>query len=421
MKILYILGAYRPNMSANGLCSDNVIKALVEAGHKVTVLANATVGYPKERTEDGIEIITVKPKAIIYMTEKSQQLAESRPLCSKILRLMGLFINKLQLFVSSPFWPICSPGYTRRFYKKACDLHRKNDYDAVVSAYTPIDALLAGYKLKKKFPEIKYIPYYLDALAGGWGPKKWSQQRTERHTRRWERKIDKYADLVISMKSSEDYHNNNELFEGANIKRKYLDVPMFNPSETKPQTNTENEAKKFLYAGTIRYPHRNPLPILETLTKLAKECDIDATFAGECSTPELFEPFEKASGGKIKYIGKCSHKEIEELYEKTDYFINLGSINPNTISCKIFEYMAYKKPIIATYSIENEPTLTHLEKYKAAFFLDERRKDYKAMSEELRRFIQNNCFNEIDLDFLKKSFYCNTPEAFVDTLTNFIK
>ena len=44
------------------------------------------------------------------------------------------------------------------------------------------------------------------------------------------------------------------------------------------------------------------------------------------------------------------------------FLVNIGSINPNTVPGKIFEYFAYNKPILSTYSIVDEPSINYLKK-----------------------------------------------------------
>ena len=55
-KILFILGMYHPNYSANGLCCKNVIDKCVDKGWQVACIVNAARGNEKEYILDGAEV-----------------------------------------------------------------------------------------------------------------------------------------------------------------------------------------------------------------------------------------------------------------------------------------------------------------------------------------------------------------------------
>ena len=105
------------------------------------------------------------------------------------------------------------------------------------------------------------------------------------------------------------------------------------------------------------------------------------------------------------------------MEQKADCLINIGSTNPYTISGKIFEYMTFLKPIISTFSIEDEPSIKYLEKYKPVLFVDEK-DDWQHSANEIIKFLDNGEQSKIDDDTLKKLFYNNTPEAFIDVIDN---
>ena len=412
-KILFILGMYHPNYSANGLCCKNVIDKCVDKGWQVDCIVNAARGNEKEYILDGAEVYTVKPRLFSRISERCDSHSDSK--LYGTIKKAAIALNKLKLFLMSPFWPLVSPIYTYRFYKKAKELHKDKGFDIVVTAYTPIDSLLSGCFLKKKYPEIKFVPYYLDALAGGWGPSRWSEQKKEKHTRRWETKIDQRADLVISMESSREYHKNHPLESIRPIKRTYLDVPMMLP-EIKTE-RCDKPRKILLFAGTVAYPQRNPIPLLEVFSRACKEEDIELLFVGQCNNPSIFKPYFRSSNGKISYLGAKSHEEVLELEKKADFLINIGNDNPYLIPSKIFEYMRFSKPIISTFAIENEPSIAYLKKYGNAFFLDERQ-PFDESADRLLEFIKNGSLSELPQGYCQKAFWTNTPEAFAETLEN---
>ena len=291
------------------------------------------------------------------------------------------------------------------------------EFSFLISVYTPIDTLYAGYLIKKKYPSISFVPYYLDALAGGWGPKMWSEKKIDRRTRRIETKIDKLSNLVISMKSSENYHQSAPLFDVNSIQRIFLDVPTYiDKRETLENIKTSHsDSVNVLFIGSIRFPHRDPIPLLKHFVLICQSNNIELNFIGTHNCPEIFNEYEKKSKGKIKYLGQFSHAEAMEKLREADFLVNIGSTNPNTITCKIFEYMQFHKPIISTFSIENEPSIPYLKKYGCYFLLDERSdKNFEVINNQLLSYILSK--PKVTDKNYSEIFYLNTPKAFVDTI-----
>lgn len=412
MKVLFLLGMYYPRYSANGLCCKNVIDACVEKGWEVSCIVNSYMGDFNPYELDGAKIYPIQTR-LTYRISEWCETHQSSKTCT-LFQTIGKVLSKLKLALFSFSWPYVSPLYTQAFFQKAKALHTIEKYDVVVTAYTPIDSLYAGYKLKKAFPAIKMVPYYLDALAGGWGPVRWSPEKRDRRLRKWEKRIAERADMLISMESSRVYHENNPISESINNKRVYLDVPMMLPTIVSDRP-IEKDRKYALFAGNIPYPRRNPIPLLELFVDICNELNIELLFAGTCNDYSIFEPYIKASNGRIRTLGQKSHEEILELEKNASYLVNIGSENPYTIPGKIFEYMRFKKPIISTYSIDNEPSIEYLKKYGAAFFVDER-KISKGSIDSLKSFIESNEVVNISDEYCQHTFYKNTPQAFIDTL-----
>ena len=414
MKVLFILGMYHPRYSANGLCCKNVIDECVAKGWEVSCIVNAYDGNKKMYQLDGAKIYPIKPRLSYRMLEKSQLRIGKRS--SNIIRKTALAMNKIKLFLFSWSWPYIAPLYTRRFYKKACNLYLKERFDVVIGVYTPIDSLYAAYKFKVKFPEITFVPYYLDALAGGWGPDIWSEEKREKRLIKWERKINEKADAVISMKSSYEYHKNNPISFDKGDYRYFLDVPML-LSDVRGNYSGNKREKIALYAGSLSYSGRNPKTLLEIFLRICNKLDFKVIFAGDCTNPKIFQPYTEATGGKICYLGHKSHEEILQLEAEADFLLNIGNQSPYIIPCKIFEYMRFGKPIITTYSIPDEASLPYLKKYGYACFIDES-KDIEEVTAQVLEFIEKNDNINVPTGFCQDLFYENTPAAFTDTIKN---
>ncbi len=416
-KYLFLQGMYYPRSSANGVCCKNIVDELIHQGHSVTCIVNNDITRPVEEYIDGAHVLRVKPR-LHYRIQEWCYYHPSKRL-NKLFNDFAYLINKVQLFIMSAFWPRISPMYTFRFYRKAVNVYKKERFDAVIAVYTPIDTLYAGYMLKRKFPAIKFIPYYLDALAGGWGPSLWLKENIDKRTRKLEYKIDKLANIVVSMESAKEYHINRPLFseDRINISRVYLDVPTFVSHVKVPRLRqkTNKSTITIMYSGSIHFPDRDPRPLLKHFVTISKKADVELLFIGKNDCQSIFNEYINASNGKIKCIGQFSHLEAIAKLSEADILVNIGNSNPNTVPSKIFEYIQLRKPIISTYVIENEPSIPYLKKYGNYFLLDERPEvDFEKINQELFAFIMHPPKCE-EKDF-SKIFYLNTPQAFTDIL-----
>ena len=412
MKILFMLGAYKPRASANGLYASNVIEHLKHQGHTVTVLANHSLGCDLHETENGMDVYRVKQRLSLRLKEYSAVYADRRPIRSKLASGLAAVINKLQLFIMSPVWPIVSPGTIRRFKKAAIALQKQHHFDAVVSVYTPVEALLAGYEIKKAFPQVKYIPYFLDSLSGGYGPRYFSQARIINRGLKIERRVFAQADFIAAMKSSQEHQKkyNSEFGE----KLVFLDIPMLTQAETLPNIKMPKQPCKFLFVGSISRNIRDPKTLIDALSCMDNQ-DIVCEFVGNIDCVEAFSGLKQIMGERLIFTGYIHHDQLAEKIAEANVLLNVGNLISTMVPSKIFEYMSYLKPIISTYDIENEPSAKYLSQYPLALLLSGQDKPADN-AQKIAEFLVNIQGKQVDYETLEAQFYLNTPKAFVEEL-----
>lgn len=404
-KVLFLLGMYSPNYSANGICCKNVIELLDKEGYQISCICNAYGKNFLPFKDGNIFIYPIKQRFHQRVAQMGDNLRSKK--IKYILKKISIFISKVQLLIMTPLWPLTSPLYLNNFYKKAVELQKKEKFDIVISVYTPFESLYAGYKLKKKFPGIKMIVYYLDALAGGWGPSYLTKEFINKKAIKQETIINEMADLVISMNSSKNYHKNNS--SNTKINRVFLDVPVMIKREKYTDIKTEFCA---VYAGNLSYSGRSIIPILNIFKIICNKINLNFYLIGECTCIEKYRCFVEATNGRIKFLGRKTYEEVLEYEKKAKYLVNIGSSNPYTLPSKIFEYMSFKKTIISTYSISNEPSIEYLKKYKNVFFVNENECYEKTANDLIELMCSDDKKNIENLD-LENIFYLNTPSAFV--------
>lgn len=408
--ILFILGMYHPQYSANGLCVKNVVEECLKRGHKVTVICNDYRGENKEDYIDGAHIYRIRHR---LFDRVNQWCDKKETALRKTVRKINRLGNKLKLLVTAPVWPRIAPLYTHRFYKKAKKLYEKENFDSVISVYTPVSSLMAGYYLKKKHPEVEYIPYFLDSLSAGYAPKVFSKTHIEKRCLKLERKIFSRADKIVIMESSRKHHLKvNGDFQN---KIKVSDIPVLK----KPRENgekTEREEIKILYTGSIDPDVRNPKVIIDALS-VEKLENVTCEFVGNINCKNMFSSVAEKYGEALTFTHQVTHGEIGKKYRDADILLNIGNNFSTMVPSKIFEYMSYGKPIISTYTIPDEPSKVYLEKYPLALLIsgDDSPEDN---AEKIKTFINVNKDKRVEFEDIVHSFYHNTPQAFADIIEN---
>lgn len=417
-KVLFILGAYYPRYSANGLCSKNVIEELSEKGYSVTVLANDSKELKLIKNEEEIpNFVRVKPRLFIRLKEWSEMHGKSKPRCSRLVLSFAKFLNKIKLLMMAPFWPKVSFFANYRFKETALNLQQQIGFDAVISVYTPIEALLAGYAVKKRYPEVLFFPYFLDSLSGGCGPKYFSKKTIIKRNLKVERKVFKRADKVVLMESSKAHQTNynREFLE----KLCFLDIPMLKDvkSFNKKGKRSQNVIK-LLFVGSISKNVRSPKTLVDTLMQLNRT-DIKCEFVGQIDCLEMFVNLKKKMGRRLIFSDFIKHDGLKNKLNEATILINIGNNIETMVPSKIFEYMSYGKPIISTFDIENEPSKKYLEKYPLALLLS-KNNGAKENAKSLSKFIDLNRGKLVEFSEVKEKFKFNTPQAFEEMITKHV-
>ena len=397
--ILFIVNEFD---SANGICCSSVMKACAKSGYNVLCLTEHSSHY----SDDTVNFFYVTPRFYQCVFTFLKKVKYGRPLLNGI----NIFLNKFLLMLAVPIWPLVSPLYSYRLYKKTLNLCLKEKIDIVVPIYTQIDTLIAAHFVKKRIPEIKYIPYFLDALSGGYGPRCFSKEWTIRRGLKWERILLNNADKIIAMESSRRHHELYSINEPYFNQFVFLDLPLFNLNVTK--SDKSGDCLTIAYVGTLPKGIRSPQFIVNVLSKI-KLNKFRFVFVGEKNNRIL--NMISAVDKRFVIVGRISHNEANEKIRQADVLINIGNTNENMTPCKIFEYMSMGKKIISTYPIENEPSLFYLRNYTKSLLLDEKRCDYDRLADEVVSFAYKED-DDFDVESLKKVFFKNTPQAFVSVL-----
>ncbi|KGA96289.1 hypothetical protein AJ85_03735 [Alkalihalobacillus alcalophilus ATCC 27647 = CGMCC 1.3604] len=410
--VLVILGSYFPKPSPNGICVHKVAKELQKEGVKITVIAKQSSGLTEYENIDDIDIYRVRGRWFNRVMDWCTKNKEKK--YEKIVRKSLLFLNKIKSILCLPIWPILSPMYSCRLYKKAKELHRGNNYDHVISVYNPIDALVAGVMLKKKFKSINLNLYFLDTLSGGIVPKYLTRDWLKKRGWFWESRFFGVADNIYVMESHREHYLSNT-YRNFHHKIDVVDIPLLKKIEHKEKEGQLNldfckEKIHFVYTGMLLKQLKNPSYMLALFKKLSDRynCVFHIFGGGDCE--DIIKKYKnKMADGAIIIHGQVDLQSAHNALLKSDFLINIGSLVDCQITGKIFEYVSTGKPIISFYSSESEPSIPYLEKYPLSLLIKE---DWEKVDEnclKVSEFIESVKGKKVKYEQVEKIYYNNTP------------
>jgi glycosyltransferase involved in cell wall biosynthesis len=241
----------------------------------------------------------------------------------------------------------------------------KNSVDVIVSTGPPHSLHLIALKLKKEFPEIKWvadfrdpwtnIDFYLDLNLSKWADKK---------HHRLELKVIEEADEVVSIGKT----MNEELIEIYKTNNQGKPVEKFNVitngfDEDDVLKSTVEKDKKFTIAhiGTIA-KSRNPKILWEVLQELISEynefkADLELKLVGKIDAVALESIAEYGIKNNVNLIDYLPHDKVIEEQMKSRVLLLIVNNTPNAkgiLTGKFFEYLATKNPILAIGPVDGD-------------------------------------------------------------------
>lgn len=403
--IFFLVGQYMPKASANGICTHAIAKALVDNGEKVTVICN----------EDGFSVGSYEGVAIrripvpLYIRN-----ANKKGIAKKVQRIDSI-IRKL---IYLPQYPLRSKALAKEYEKAVISEVKRNNIDQfiVVSVVNPLEAAIAGAELKKKYgASCRSIFYSADTLSNEMGNEALlSNSYRSRIGFKWEKKLFSIFDVIMIMEPQKEHYYSEQYGEYKN-KMKLVNFPLLKCDGNIVREPSNNETCLLVYAGTISKKLRNPTYMLGLLSKLTSDCDCRVVFLGGCDCKELFDKAENDSNGKIKYIGMQPYDVAQEYLRKASVLLSIGNKESHMAPSKIYEYMSSGKPIIHTYTDDDDMCVPVLKQYGNAILLREDSIKNNII-EQVRDFVLN-C-NVMEYETIREQFLSATPEYSASIIGN---
>ena len=256
------------------------------------------------------------------------------------------------------------------------------NYDFIVSAAAFYDSVEATDRYKKSInPKAKYVFYQLDPLQENLAFKDISPN--------WKKEYEKslYAQFDLVFTTREIYATkSNKHWQMNNVFA--VDYPCVDMSLSSRRSSLRKPEKEIrcVYAGQLNDSIRDASTVLEILSSV-KSSDIQYYFIGEGQDELLHKYGEDKLKDRLHILGKMTAENCEEWILSADFLLIIGNNVDIQVPSKVFSYMSYGIPIIATYKIKECSANTYLNKIPNSLLIDETEKDISLLATKIEKFV----------------------------------
>ena len=392
--VIFLQNGYDPFPDANSICVQALVNELSFQKKDVKVVCAGFKGYEDKFSKD---------ERIIHV-----------PTSKPVLFYMENFWGKLKTIVCRfaviPLWPIRFPSKVKNFYKTVCRIIDNNDSRniTVISVYKPAEMLEVGYRLKKKYPQIRFIIYNLDGI----NPDilLFKSQLIQRKEIKWQLNRCRKADLIVQMEPHKNHFLHSDFSKYCN-KTVFLDYPLIVDQKDNINTNTRNSdfPIQLLYAGSFYKGLREPNYLLMWIKKLSLKKSVHLDLYTMNDFIDYLEKESREINSSISRYDYIPPYEMNIKINQADYLVSVGNAKSDMVPSKIFTYMSACKPIIHFVSDDQDSCLYYLNRYPLCLILDERDSVEQNVEKTLRFFdaLKNN--KALRFSDVEQLFHENTP------------
>lgn len=346
--ILIIASGYCGNATANGLCAQALAKDFEQNGIAVHVIS---CDLHKEDCISENNVISVQrsPKKKTNPTKS-------------IFGKGWQFFKKRLLYT---FTPQYDKAVTEKIIDTGKQICQKTKIDAIICMYFPLEAVVAGYKLKKVFPDICFVTYELDSVADGIaGGSKWNKYLLFSY-KRFLGHIYKKVDFVAVL----ECHKHHWIKENKRYKQKMklVDLPLLKDTKLMSR-ETHRDGISFLYSGALDDSYRSPNSVLKAFELLNDNIDYKIDFYSKGCEETL--GFFCENNKRLNCHGYVGQAVLEEAVAESNFLISIGNKVSNSLPSKIITYMSYGKPIIHFCLQKEDVCKAYFEKYPLSLIIE---------------------------------------------------
>ena len=405
MRILIISYLFYPGTSARAVRWSSLASYWGEQGHRVYVITAANL--QNKSMDKKVKVIQVKENLLgrirNIFENYSKQVVQAdgdnqgsffllKALKSVIKILYKRVLRNIQ-------WPDYAWTWRSNATSAAIDLLDNKDFDLMISVSHPFTSHLIAKKIKKKYPDLKWIadigdPFYFlkESPLNNYLFYKHVNKKAE------ESILNLCDEISVTTSGTKKIYES--LFSNLYEKTKVIPPLLSNDAadlfSSKKSKNIVGDSIKLSFIGTLYPSIRNPYFLLKALDfaseKVKKE--IEVHFYGPVYNFSI-------SSGEFKNISVSFHgnvsrsKALKEMLN-TDILINLGNSTAFQLPSKVVEYLASGNKILNVISIRDDSSSKFFSHYSncKTIFINENISEN--LLEELRSYLESFSLSDSD-------------------------
>ena len=402
---MFVLGAYYPNPSMNGIAAMNLVKVIKSIDtsiccHVLSIKQNTRSFYEEENI-GRLHFVNFPIYSLYLCFSKYKEY-------KAVKKIIFFVLFEIVRIISFCFRNINPLGINEiegsLYYCEIKKIVKKYNIDKIILISSPFSTYKAGLKIKKVFNNVEVIAYQFDQFVLTSDQKIpkfiWEKRKEKRR-----KLIDKCADLFddyFSFYKDLEYETDNRI--------KKIGLPLLVLKDYVQNTDRVDLPIKFVFAGSLNIGLREPKDAISLICSNHFENDfiVDFYHFGNCNGQ--IEYYRKQYPLIIRNHGQKSPEICYKAMSEADFLVSIGTFQGNQIAGKTFDYISQRKPILYFYYNEDDINAKILQKYSLAETIRINRSDDEANKKRISEFVNSIRGNTADRNEILQQFSAFTPE-----------
>jgi glycosyltransferase involved in cell wall biosynthesis len=377
MKVLIVTHNYAPDRAPRAFRWTAIAEYWAQAGVHVDVVTTGRAGNKVFETVNGVHVYRVGERGYgrfrrIFVTERPARDTPSRQRSGALAVAAKLGKLLYDATWKRLYWPDHAAFWYWAARRQALRLCRTHIYDSVITVSHPFTGHLIGLKLKKVFPNLRWIADVGDPFSLG-GTVSFNNEPLYGTLNRWaEAQVYARCDAIsVTVEGCRDAVA--EIF--ADTKSKIEVIPpllSLNPAPNAPaRRNSDDTATILVYLGVLYARIRRPDALLALFSAMyERDPTFQLHFYGDSQGCETdFHPYTHLIGRAIFIHGPVPRDRVGSIMQAADILVNIGNETSYQLPSKLVEYASTGRPIMNISANRSDTTSDFLANYPAALSL----------------------------------------------------
>jgi len=394
---------YYPSLNPNVYRWSAIAEKWAQQGHDIHLLCTRHSAAEEEEVRNGVHIHRAGHATLLDWAYNLMNIRERRGEVQSSNSKKSWSRQVLEKLVDwtwrTFYWPDGSCIWYMPAKRRALLLHKKHQFDAIISVSLPFTANLIAAALKKRFPTVQWLLDIEDPFSFSmefWVNNVWLYKQLNF---RAEARLLQLADNIsVTVPSAKAYYQN--YFPTLHLNNKIRVIPPLLNTDVKIEDQSitfSNDELHIAYFGTFYERVRTPDALLQILAFFLQQfpnykgiLKIHLFGAIPAKALSVFERYATLKNNLV-FHGLVSRATVIAVMQQVDFLLNIGNTTAYHLPSKSAEYLQSGKPIL---NICQHPTDTFKDFMKdyPLILNIEMHDDYSLtqLANELDNFIREN-------------------------------